>query len=61
MKHQSKCQVCSKQSGRPKRLPYGGQRKKFWCFSCDCDLVNPVNKKKTRQSAKKQIQKDLDN
>lgn len=52
-KTESGCSVCSH---KPKRVPYGSKRKMFWCSNCDRDLVNPVNKKRERQKAKKESQ-----
>lgn len=42
---------------KPKHLPYGSIRKKYWCSACDMNLVNPINKKAERQKAKRQIRK----
>jgi hypothetical protein len=58
-KNEIGCSVCGRQ-GRPKQLPYGSQKGKFWCSSCDMDLVSSVNKKKERQKSKKEIDKYLD-
>lgn len=55
-KNESGCSACGRQ-GRPKKIPYGGKRKKFWCSYCDMDLVNPVNKKAERQKTKKSLDK----
>lgn len=42
---------------KPKKLPYGATKGKYWCVFCDCDLVaewrtKPI-KKKARQESKK--------
>lgn len=48
--YESGCSVC--QNSKPKRIPYGSERKMFWCSKCDCALVNPVKKKTVRQKSK---------
>lgn len=48
---------------KPKQLPYGSRRGKYWCFGCDANLVGdyvvkPI-KKSERQKAKKLIKNEL--
>lgn len=51
---------CRKGHRDPKRLPYGSQRGRYWCWGCDAELVPPkANKKRARRKAKKDIQKQL--
>ena len=57
-KYESGCFNCERRNG-PKKIPYGGQKRKFWCSCCDRELVSPVNKKKERQQSKKSIDKYL--
>lgn len=52
------CSICG---GRPKKIPYGSKKGKFWCSKCDRAHANGVNKKKERQRAKRNIGKELIN
>ena len=51
------CPACGK---KPKSIPYGGIRTKFWCGKCDCGHALEVNKKRERQKAKKEIKEQKD-
>jgi hypothetical protein len=63
--------TCKGSHKQPRKLPYGATRGRFWCRSCDADLVPEWNdkpikkqarqksKKQTRQKSKKQIRKEL--
>lgn len=55
--------ACKKGHRKPKSIPYGGAKGKYWCLACDADLVPAYHKpiKKTeRQRAKSKIKKDKD-
>ena len=50
--------ACNKGHKKPKKLPYGATKGKYWCGACDTELVSSWDKpiKKTaRQKAKKEI------
>jgi len=54
------CRNCNK--SRPKSIPYGAVRTKFWCRTCDRDLVSKVNKSRERQKSKQALKlEDLEN
>ena len=56
---------CTKGHRKPRKLPYGATRGKYWCGRCDADLVpewrtKPSTlKKKERIKAKKFIKEQL--
>lgn len=59
-KTQSRCPVCNKRGGVPKKIPYGAERRQFWCDNCDYVLVSKVDKKRARRKGKKDIKDQLD-
>ena len=54
LKNEYGCCSCGK---KPKKIPYGSKRVKFWCGKCDAGLVSSISKKRERQKVKKEIKK----
>lgn len=51
---------CSKGHRRPKKLPYGAKKGRYWCIDCDAELVpSRPSKTRERQKAKKEIKDGL--
>lgn len=46
---------CNNCGSKPKSVPYGAKRTKFWCFKCDRGHASEVNKKSVRSKTKKEI------
>jgi hypothetical protein len=45
---------------KPKKIPYGSKKGKFWCSTCDAGHANGISKKRERSSASKLIKKELE-
>ena len=57
---------CKKGHKKPKKLPYGATKGRFWCWRCDADLVPEwygprpkAIKKRERQKARRDIRQEL--
>ena len=40
---------------KPKKIPYGSKKGRYYCSFCDMGASNGVSKKRERQKAKKEI------
>jgi hypothetical protein len=50
---------CSNCGHKPKKIPYGSKRTRYYCFNCDLGTSTLVNKKRERRKAKQTINEQL--